>query len=160
MVRRWFTCENEGVALFIEQYLKRLPWSTSKNQFHFYWRDSYDKKMKKIVTWGLKSQKFNIYFTCNPLEPFISGVSASKYSVQWFKCIFVILSTFLFLSFVLHVGGTTRNTKWCCCSATTITVKKLLSSSIFSRLWDTIFRRYVLRPSNKTSSSTSQEQVM
>ena len=29
---------------------------------------------KKYVTWGLKLQKFYVFFPCYPMEPFISGV--------------------------------------------------------------------------------------
>ena len=49
-----------------------------KIKFHLYFSDSYHQKIKKIVTWGLKSQKFYVDFTCNPMEPFISGVRPSN----------------------------------------------------------------------------------
>ena len=52
-----------------------------KIKFHLYLSDSchqkkwfLSSKKKKYVTWGLKSQKFYVYFMCNPMEPFISGV--------------------------------------------------------------------------------------
>ena len=43
-------------------------------KFHLFLSDSYHQKIKKNVTWGLKSQKFYVYFTCDPMEPFISVV--------------------------------------------------------------------------------------
>ena len=43
-------------------------------KFHLYLSDSCHQNMKKYVTWGLRSQKFYVYFVCNPMEPFISGV--------------------------------------------------------------------------------------
>ena len=45
-----------------------------KIKFHLYIGDSCHQKIKKYVTWGLESQKFYIFFLCNPMEPFISGV--------------------------------------------------------------------------------------
>ena len=45
-----------------------------KIKFHLYFSDSCHQKVKKYVTWGLKSRKFHVYFLCNPMESFISGV--------------------------------------------------------------------------------------
>ena len=45
-----------------------------KIKFHLYLSDSCHQKIKKYVTWELKSQKVYIYFMCNPMEPFISAV--------------------------------------------------------------------------------------
>ena len=45
-----------------------------KIKFHLYIGDSCHQNIKKYVTWGLKSQKFYVFFPCNPMEPFISGV--------------------------------------------------------------------------------------
>ena len=45
-----------------------------KIKFHLYIGDSCHQNIKKYVTWGLKSQKFYVFFLCNPMEPFISGV--------------------------------------------------------------------------------------
>ena len=49
-----------------------------KIKFHLYIGDSCHQKIKKYVTWGLKSQKFYVFFLCNPMEPFISGVRPSN----------------------------------------------------------------------------------
>ena len=49
-----------------------------KIKFHLYFSDSYHQKIKKIVTWGWKTKKFYVDFTCNPMEPFISGVRPSN----------------------------------------------------------------------------------
>ena len=45
-----------------------------KIKFHLYIGDSCHQNIKKYVTWGLKSRKFYVFFPCNPMEPFISGV--------------------------------------------------------------------------------------
>ena len=49
-----------------------------KIKFNLYIGDSCHQKIKKYVTWGLKSQKFYVFFPCNPMEPFISGVRPSN----------------------------------------------------------------------------------
>ena len=49
-------------------------------KFNLYTGDSCHQKIKKYVTWGLKSQKFYVFFPCNPMEPFISGVRPYKVS--------------------------------------------------------------------------------
>ena len=49
-----------------------------KIKFHLYIGDSFHQNIKKYVTWGLKSQKFYVFFQCNPMEPFISGVRPSN----------------------------------------------------------------------------------
>ena len=49
-----------------------------KIKFHLYIGDSCHQNIKKYVTWGLKSQKFYVFFPCNPMEPFISGVRPSN----------------------------------------------------------------------------------
>ena len=59
-------------------YLDRHQKIKLKIKFHLYFSDSHHQKIKKIVTWGLKSQKFYVFFTCNPMEPFISGVCPSN----------------------------------------------------------------------------------
>ena len=59
-------------------YLYRHQKMKLKIKFHLYSSDSYHQNIKKIVTWGLKSQKFYVDFTCNPMEPFISGVRPSN----------------------------------------------------------------------------------
>ena len=41
---------------------------------HLYLSDYFQQKIKKIVTLGLKTQKLNVYFMCNSMEPFISVV--------------------------------------------------------------------------------------
>ena len=55
-------------------YCYRHQKTKLKIKFHLYLSDSCHQKDKKYVTLGLKSQKFYIYFLCNPMEPFISGV--------------------------------------------------------------------------------------
>ena len=45
-----------------------------KIKFHLFIGDSCHQNIKKYVTWGLKLQKFYVFFPCNPMEPFISGV--------------------------------------------------------------------------------------
>ena len=49
-----------------------------KIKFNLYIGDSCHQKFKKYVTWGLKSQKFYVFFLCNPMEPYISGVRPSN----------------------------------------------------------------------------------
>ena len=49
-----------------------------KIKFHLYIGDSFHQNVKKYVTWGLKSQKFYVFFPYNPMEPFISGVRPSN----------------------------------------------------------------------------------
>ena len=49
-----------------------------KIKFHLYIGDSCHQNIKKYVTWGLKSRKFYVFFPCNPMEPFISGVRPSN----------------------------------------------------------------------------------
>ena len=49
-----------------------------KIKFHLYIGDFCHQKIKKYVTWGLESQKFYVFFPCNPMEPFISGVRPSN----------------------------------------------------------------------------------
>ena len=61
-------------------YLDRHQKRKLKIKFHLYFSNSHQQKIKKIVTWGLKSQKFYVFFTCNPMEPFISGVRPSTAS--------------------------------------------------------------------------------
>ena len=51
-----------------------------KIKFHLYLSDSCHQKVKRYVTWGLKLQKFYVYFLCNPMEPFISGVRPYDWS--------------------------------------------------------------------------------
>ena len=48
-------------------YLDRHQKSKLKIKFHLYLSDSHHQKIKKIVTWGLKSQKFCVFFTCYPM---------------------------------------------------------------------------------------------
>ena len=59
-------------------YLKSLSLSTTftkfKRKFHLHLSDSCHQKNKKYVTWGLKWQKFYVYFTRNQMEPFTGGV--------------------------------------------------------------------------------------
>ena len=57
-----------------------------KIKFHLYIGDFCHQKIKKYVTWGLESQKFYVFFPCNPMEPFISGVR--PWSAHWWykKC--------------------------------------------------------------------------
>ena len=50
-----------------------------KIKFHLYVGDSCHQNIKKYVTWGLKSQKFDVFFPCHPMEPFISGVRPCRY---------------------------------------------------------------------------------
>ena len=59
-------------------YLYRHQKTKLKIKFHLYLSVSYYQKIKKIVTWGYKSQKFYVYFACNPMEPFISSVRPSN----------------------------------------------------------------------------------
>ena len=55
-------------------YRYRRQKTKLKIKFHLYIGDSYHQKIKKYVTWGLKSRKFYVFFLCNTMEPFISGV--------------------------------------------------------------------------------------
>ena len=69
--KRW-RCSLDGIS---KVYLDRHQKVKLKLKFHLsYLSDSYYQNIKKIVTWGLKSQKFYFNFPCNPMEPFISGV--------------------------------------------------------------------------------------
>ena len=61
--------------------LKQKPYFSKFNptlhlkiKFHLHLSNSCHQKVKKYVTWGLKSQMFHLYFMCNPMEPFIGGV--------------------------------------------------------------------------------------
>ena len=79
-----FTDRRRGVALFIgmdrisKVYRYRHQKTKLKIKFHLYLGDSCHQKIKKYVTWGLESQKFYVFFPCNPMEPFISGVRPSN----------------------------------------------------------------------------------
>ena len=55
-------------------YLYRHQKTKLKIKFHLNIGDFCHQKIKKYVTWGLESQKFYVFFPCNPMEPFISGV--------------------------------------------------------------------------------------
>ena len=72
------TCRKEGWRCSLDRISKVYRYQHQKNKlkikFHQYLNDSYYQKIKKHVTWGLKLQKFYLYFACNPMEPFISGV--------------------------------------------------------------------------------------
>ena len=49
--------------VFLDRHQKSKP----EIKFHLYFTDSHHQKIKKIVTWGLNSQKFYVFFTCNPI---------------------------------------------------------------------------------------------
>ena len=74
----YFTDRKKGWRCSLDRiskvYRYRHQKTKLKIKFHLYLSDSCHQKIKKYVTWGLKSQKFYVYFLCNPMEPFISGV--------------------------------------------------------------------------------------
>ena len=77
----YFTDRKKGWRCSLDRiskvYRYRHQKTKLKIKFHLYLSDSCHQKIKKYVTWGLKSQKFYVYFLCNPMEPFISGVRPS-----------------------------------------------------------------------------------
>ena len=58
-------------------YRYRHQKSKLKIKCHLYLGDSCHQNIKRYVTWGLKSQKCYVFFPCNHMEPFISGVHPS-----------------------------------------------------------------------------------
>ena len=80
-------------------YLDRHQKIKLKIKFHLYFSDSYHQKIEKIVTWGLKSKKFYVFFTCNHMEPFISGLRPHLCTVSqrtlapWTKSAHLFLSS-------------------------------------------------------------------
>ena len=69
-IKRW----RSSLARISKVYLDRHQKRKLKIKFHLYLSDSKHQNIKKIVTWGLKSQKFQVCFTCNGIGPFISVV--------------------------------------------------------------------------------------
>ena len=61
-----FTGRKKGWCCSLDRILKvyryRHPKTKLKIKFHLYLSDSCDQKIKKYVTWGLKLQKFYVYF--------------------------------------------------------------------------------------------------
>ena len=78
----YFTDRKKGWRCSLDRISKVYRYRHQKTKltikFHLYSSDSCHQKIKKYVTWGLKSQKFYVYFPCNPMEPFISGVRPSN----------------------------------------------------------------------------------
>ena len=78
----YFTDRKKGWRCSLDRiskvYRYRHQKTKLKIKFHLYLSDSCHQKIKKYVIWGLKSQKFYVYFLCNPMEPFISGVRPSN----------------------------------------------------------------------------------
>ena len=72
--RKGWRCSLDRIS---KVYHYRHKKTKIKIKFHLYLSDSCHQKNKKYVTWGLKLQKFDVYFPCNPMEPFISGVRLS-----------------------------------------------------------------------------------
>ena len=66
-----FTGREKGRRCSLDRISKvYLDWhqkSKLKIKCHLYLSDSHHQTIKKIVTWGLKSQKFYVFFTCNPM---------------------------------------------------------------------------------------------
>ena len=73
-IKRW----RSSLARISKVYLDRHQKRKLKIKFHLYLSDSKHQNIKKIVTWGLKSQKFQVCFTCNGIGPFISVVRPSN----------------------------------------------------------------------------------
>ena len=77
-----FTDRKKGWCCSLDRISKVYHYQHQKTKleikFHLYLSDSCHQKVKKYVTWGLKSQMFYVYFPCNPMEPFISGVRPSN----------------------------------------------------------------------------------
>ena len=71
-----FTGRKRGRAVYwtIKVCRYRHQKTKLKIKFNLYLSDFYHQRINKHVTWRLKSQKFYVSFTCNPMEPFISGV--------------------------------------------------------------------------------------
>ena len=73
-----FTDRKKGLRCSLDRISKVYRYRHQKIKleikFHLCLSDSCHQKIKKYVTWVLKSQKFYVYFPCNPMEPFISGV--------------------------------------------------------------------------------------
>ena len=73
-----FTDQKKGWRCSLDRISKVCCYQHQKTKleikFHLYIGDSCHQNIKKYVTWGLKSQKFYVFFLCNPMEPFISGV--------------------------------------------------------------------------------------
>ena len=67
--KKWWRCSLDRIS---KVYLYRHQ--KIKLKCHLYLSDSCHQNIEKIVTWGLKSQKYYVYFTCNPMGQFISGV--------------------------------------------------------------------------------------
>ena len=79
-----FTDRKKGWRCSLDRISKVYRYRHQKTKlrikFNLYIGDSCHQKIKKFVTWGLKSQKFYVFFSCNPMEPFISGVRPYKVS--------------------------------------------------------------------------------
>ena len=73
--RKGWRCSLDRIS---KVYRYRHQKTKLKIKFHLYIGDSCHQNIKKYVTWGLKSQKFYVFFPCNPMEPFISGVRPSN----------------------------------------------------------------------------------
>ena len=82
----YFTDRKKGWRCSLDRiskvYRYRHQKTKLKIKFHLYLSDSCHQKIKKYVTWGLKSQKFYVYFLCIPMEPFISGVRPHAQSLN------------------------------------------------------------------------------
>ena len=66
-------------------YLNRHQKSKLTIKFHLYLSDSHHQKNEKDCHMGVKIAKVYVFFTCYPMEPFISGVrpSNTQKSSKW-----------------------------------------------------------------------------
>lgn len=76
---KWWRCL---LARILKSKLDRHQKIKLKIKFHLYISDSWQQNIQNIVTWGLKSQKFKVGFTCISMGPLIGGVRPSRSTME------------------------------------------------------------------------------